>query len=92
MPLFLNWLDYLIPLTYCLQIQRGIILQGAGLNDLWYWINQLAILGFFLIYLTERKKVKFSVDEDLPTGQMAGYWLLDRTASFSRWLDHALLH
>ncbi len=55
MPLFLNWLGYLIPLTYFLQIQRGIILRGAGFNDLWHWIMPLAILGFVLIYLSVKR-------------------------------------
>lgn len=55
MPFVLNWLGYFIPLTYFLQIQRGIILRGAGLQDLWQWILPLAVFGFVLIYLSVRR-------------------------------------
>lgn len=55
MPPLLNWLGYTIPLTYFLQIQRGIILRGAGLQDLWQWILPLTIFGFTLIYLSVKR-------------------------------------
>lgn len=55
MPFILNWLGYLIPLTYFLQIQRGIILRGAGLEDLWRWVLPLVVFGFFLIYLSVKR-------------------------------------
>jgi ABC-2 type transport system permease protein len=55
MPFILNWLGYLIPLTYFLQIQRGIILRGAGLDDLWRWVLPLVVFGFFLIYLSVKR-------------------------------------
>lgn len=55
MPFLLNWLGYLIPLTYFLQIQRGIVLRGAGLEDLWQWIVPLAVFGFCLIYLSVKR-------------------------------------
>ncbi len=55
MPLLLNWLGYFIPLTYFLQIQRGVILRGAGLSDLWPWIIPLAFFGFALIYLSVKR-------------------------------------
>ena len=35
MPPLLQWLGYLIPLTYFFEILRGIILRGAGVSDLW---------------------------------------------------------
>lgn len=55
MPALLNWLGLFIPLTYFLQIQRGIILRGAGLEDLWQWVLPLMIFGFFLIFLSVKR-------------------------------------
>jgi len=55
MPPFLNWLGFFIPLTYFLQIQRGIILRGAGLEDLWQWVLPLMVFGFLLIYLSVKR-------------------------------------
>ncbi len=55
MPPLLNWLGLFIPLTYFLQIQRGIILRGAGLEDLWQWVVPLMIFGFLLIYLSVKR-------------------------------------
>lgn len=55
MPMLLNWLGYFIPLTYFLQIQRGIVLRGAGLEDLWQWIVPLATFGFILIFLSVKR-------------------------------------
>ncbi len=55
MPPLLNWLGYLIPLTYFLQIQRGIVLRGAGFLDLWQWILPLLIFGFALIFFSVKR-------------------------------------
>ena len=55
MPPLLNWIGFFIPLTYFLQIQRGIILRGAGLEDLWQWILPLVCFGFALIYLSVKR-------------------------------------
>jgi drug efflux transport system permease protein/drug efflux transport system ATP-binding protein len=49
MPLVLQWLGYLIPLTYFLEILRGIVLRGAGLADLWPSVVALLALGVFLL-------------------------------------------
>lgn len=50
MPLFFQWLGYLLPLTYYLQILRGIILKGIGLSML--WTEVLALIVFITIMLT----------------------------------------
>jgi len=50
MPLFFQWLGYLFPLTYYLQILRGIILKGIGLSMLWTEI--LALTVFISVMLT----------------------------------------
>ncbi|HXW76418.1 MAG TPA: ABC transporter permease [Candidatus Eremiobacteraceae bacterium] len=49
MPPILQWLGYAIPLTYFLEILRGIILRGAGVTDLWPSIVAMLALGVFLV-------------------------------------------
>lgn len=49
MPPLLQWLGYAIPLTYFLEILRGIILRGAGLADL--WVPVVAMLGLGSVVL-----------------------------------------
>ncbi len=55
MPPILNWLGYTIPLTYFLQIQRGIVLRAAGLEDLWQWILALLLFGVLLLWLSVKR-------------------------------------
>ncbi len=55
MPFLLNWLGYFIPLTYFLQIQRGIVLRGASFSELWQWILPLGIFGFVLIFASVKR-------------------------------------
>lgn len=57
MPLFFNTLGYLLPLTFYLQIMRGIVLKGIGLPMLWGQV--VALIGFIAIVLTISIK-KFS--------------------------------
>lgn len=42
----LQWISYLVPLTYFLTIVRGIIIKGVGIEYLWPQILLLTILGF----------------------------------------------
>ena len=49
MPPIMQWLGNLIPLTYFLEILRGIILRGAGMADLWPSVTAMLGLGFALI-------------------------------------------
>ncbi|HEX3029046.1 MAG TPA: ABC transporter permease [Clostridia bacterium] len=61
MPLVINWLGYAIPLTYFLDIIRGVMLKGTGLNFLWQ--DTLALCGFTLvILLIATKRFKKSLD------------------------------
>jgi len=46
MPWIINAIGYLLPLTYFLDIARGIILKGIGLNYL--WPNVLALFIFMI--------------------------------------------
>jgi ABC-2 type transport system permease protein len=50
MPLFFNLLGNLLPVTFYLQILRGIILKGVGISVLWTHI--LALTVFITIALT----------------------------------------
>jgi ABC-2 type transport system permease protein len=45
MPQVLQWLTNLVPLTYFLQVLRGIILKGNGLDELWGQMLPLALFG-----------------------------------------------
>lgn len=47
MPLIMQWIGLAIPLTYFLEIIRGIVLRGAGLDAL--WPQTVAMLGLGLI-------------------------------------------
>ncbi len=49
MPPVLQWLGYAIPLTYFLEILRGIVLRGAGLADLWPSVVAMIALGVVLL-------------------------------------------
>ncbi len=50
MPQFFYWLGTLLPLTFFLQILRGIILKGVGMSVLWTQI--LALTIFITVVLT----------------------------------------
>jgi len=50
MPDLIRWTGDLIPLTYFLQILRGIVLKGIGLTYLWNQV--LALLTFIVVLLT----------------------------------------
>ena len=49
MPPVMQWIGYLIPLTYFFEILRGIILRGAGLADLWPSVIAMLGLGAFVL-------------------------------------------
>jgi ABC-2 type transport system permease protein len=49
MPQFLQWLTYISPLRYYVEITLGIFLKGVGLNILWPQTLALAILGVIFL-------------------------------------------
>ncbi|HZV78364.1 MAG TPA: ABC transporter permease [Candidatus Binatus sp.] len=49
MPPVMQWIGLAIPLTYFLEILRGIVLRGAGLDALWPQVVAMVALGSFLI-------------------------------------------
>ena len=51
MPDPIYWLSYLFPVTFFLQILRGIILRGAGFQDLLFWIYGMAGVAVMILTL-----------------------------------------
>ena len=47
MPLPAQWLGLLLPLTYYLNVLRGILLKGVGIAELWR--STLALVGFAIV-------------------------------------------
>ena len=50
MPVGAKWLGLALPLTYYLQVIRGIVLKGVGMAEL--WPQALALIGFALLFFT----------------------------------------
>ena len=60
MPEVIQWLTYLIPLRYFLEILRGVFLKGAGFAELWFQALMLSALGgtiFTLSVLRFRRRL-----------------------------------
>ncbi|MDY0044785.1 MAG: ABC transporter permease, partial [Syntrophales bacterium] len=49
MPVIVQWIAYLNPLTHFLIILRGVFLRGAGISVFWPQITALIIIGFLLL-------------------------------------------
>jgi ABC-2 type transport system permease protein len=56
MPVFIYWLSYLIPLTYYLDIIRGVMLKGIGWD---YLLGQVAMLLAFSVVLIAASARRF---------------------------------
>lgn len=56
MPEFAKWLGAIFPITYYLEVVRGILLKGAGLDAIW---PQVLILAAFAIALVTLSAVRF---------------------------------
>lgn len=52
MPLYVKWFSYLLPLTYYLDIIRGIVIRGAGMFELWPQTLILMIFSVGLIFFS----------------------------------------
>ncbi|TLY29330.1 MAG: ABC transporter permease [Ignavibacteria bacterium] len=52
MPPVIQWLTYLIPLRYFLEIVRGIFLKGATLGELWPQASALLIFGIAILTMS----------------------------------------
>ncbi|MDR7866068.1 MAG: ABC transporter permease [Sporomusaceae bacterium] len=55
MPLLFNWLGTLLPLTFYLQILRGIILKGVGISVLWTQILALTLFTTVVLAIAIKK-------------------------------------
>lgn len=51
MPLPMQWFGYVIPLTYYIEILRGIIVRGAGLDQLWPSATMMMLYGVVIFVL-----------------------------------------
>ena len=56
MPTFFYYLGYLLPLTYYLEILRGIMLKGIGLSFLW---SQVMALTVYILAVLTLSVIKF---------------------------------
>jgi ABC-2 type transport system permease protein len=54
MPEFAQWLGLALPLTYYLEILRGILLKGVGIEFLWEQTATLAVFAFVLMVVSVR--------------------------------------
>lgn len=57
MPPLMQWISYLIPLTYFFEILRGIILRGAGASDL---VQPIAAMLAFAVALLVAASIRFT--------------------------------
>ena len=55
MPVVLQWVTYIVPLRYFLEIVRGIVLKGVGIEALWPNVIALAIFGLVIIVAASRR-------------------------------------
>jgi len=55
MPQAVQWLTYLNPVRYFMEIVRGVFLQGAGLNTLWPQVTALAVFGVVILSLSVQR-------------------------------------
>ena len=55
MPQMVQWLTYINPVRYFMEIVRGVFLQGAGLQTLWPQIVALAIFGVAILSASVRR-------------------------------------
>jgi ABC-2 type transport system permease protein len=55
MPLIFRVLSYFVPASYFINITRGIILRGAGLQHLWLDALALFGMGTFLLFIAARR-------------------------------------
>jgi ABC-2 type transport system permease protein len=55
MPLFFRIISYFVPASYFINITRGIILRGAGLQHLWMDALALFAMGTFLLVVAARR-------------------------------------
>lgn len=55
MPPFMQWLSYLDPMRYYIEVSRGILLKGIGLEALWSQVLILLVFATVLLTLSIRQ-------------------------------------
>lgn len=55
MPSFMQWLSYLDPMRYFIEVCRGILLKGVGLEVLWRQVLILMVFAIVLMTLSIRQ-------------------------------------
>src|SRR6202171_1714746 len=55
MPWFFRAISYLVPASYFINITRGVILRGAGIQHLWTDALALFVMGIFLLTVAARR-------------------------------------
>lgn len=55
MPTFMQWLSYLDPMRYFIEVCRGVLLKGVGLEILWPQVVILSIFATILMSLSIRQ-------------------------------------
>jgi ABC-2 type transport system permease protein len=55
MPQLAQWLTWLNPVRYFMEIVRGVFLQGAGIEALWPQVVALAIFGVTILWLSVQR-------------------------------------
>jgi ABC-2 type transport system permease protein len=58
MPRPVQWLTYLLPDRYYVNIIRGIILRNAGFRHLWPDALVLVIMGFLMVMMARKRYQK----------------------------------
>jgi ABC-2 type transport system permease protein len=55
MPTFMQWLTYLDPMRYFIEVSRGVLLKGVGLEALWLQVSILLVFAAVLMTLSIRQ-------------------------------------
>jgi ABC-2 type transport system permease protein len=55
MPSFVQWLSYLNPLRYFVEVCRGVLLKGVGFETLWPQVLLLLSFAMVLMILSIRQ-------------------------------------
>jgi ABC-2 type transport system permease protein len=55
MPVFIQYITYLVPMRYFLEAIRAIFLKGVGINYLWWQIIPLLVFGAIIMVLSIKR-------------------------------------
>lgn len=55
MPALVQWITYLNPVRYFMEIVRGVFLKGLGFADLWPQMLAMAVLGVSVIVISAKR-------------------------------------